>query len=74
MIKPEVLNMVGFVSPKKFDELKTINYDSIKEFVALLSAVPGSLKTELTGEELAKEIIKGAMLLKKFIIDGAEVL
>jgi hypothetical protein len=59
------------MTPEKFEQLKAENYDSLKEYVAMLSTVPGSLKTELTGEEIAAEIIKGALFLKMFIETGA---
>jgi hypothetical protein len=59
------------MTPEKFDELKKMHFDSLKEYIAMLAAAPGSLKTGLTGEEFAAEIIKGAMLLKSFIENGA---
>jgi hypothetical protein len=57
-----------------FENRKTIRYESLKEFITMLSVAPQSLKTELTGEELAKEIIKGALFLKRFIENGEAVL
>jgi hypothetical protein len=63
--------MSDFISPEKFKELKAMHYDSLKEYIAMLAAAPGSLKTELTGEDLAAEIIKGALLIKRFIETGA---
>jgi hypothetical protein len=58
------------MSPKRFEELKEIRLSSLNEFVSMLTKAPGSLKTGLTGEELAKEIIKGARFIQKFIEYG----
>jgi hypothetical protein len=63
--------MSDFISPEKFKELKAMRYDSLKEYIAMLAAAPGSLKAGLIGEELATEIIKGALLIKRFIETGA---
>jgi hypothetical protein len=65
------MNLQDSTSVKKFEEHKKIYYDSLKEYVAMLSAVPGSLKTELTGEQLAQEVIKGALYLRTYIETGA---
>jgi hypothetical protein len=63
--------MLEFINPEQFEQLKAKNYDSLKEYITMLSTAPGSLKTGLSGEELASEIIKGAIFLKKFIETGA---
>jgi hypothetical protein len=60
-----------FIDPEQFKDLKAIHYDSLKEYIAMLSSAPGSLKTGLTGEQLAAEIIKGALFIKRFIETGA---
>jgi hypothetical protein len=65
--------MSDFIDPQKHDDLNAKNYNSIKEFVTILAAAPGSLKTELTGEQLATEIIKGAMVLKTFLENGGKL-
>jgi hypothetical protein len=58
------------MTPEKFDELKTIHLSSLKEYIAMLSVASGSLKTGLSGKQLAEEIIKGALFLKTFIETG----
>jgi hypothetical protein len=61
------------MTPEKFEALKKIRLDSLKEYITMLSTASNSLKTGLTGEELAKEIIKGAICLQQFI-EGEPVL
>jgi hypothetical protein len=58
------------MTPKDFDDLKAIHYASLKEYVDMISAVPGSLRTGLTGEQIAAEIIMGALFLKTFMETG----
>jgi hypothetical protein len=58
------------MDPQKLEALKEIRLTSLNEFISILAKAPGSLKTGLTGEELAKEIIKGALYIQKFIEGG----
>jgi hypothetical protein len=62
--------MPAFINHQDFEELRKTHYDSLLEYVKMISDVHGSLKTGLTGEELAAEIIKGSLTLKKFIETG----
>jgi hypothetical protein len=54
------------MNEKEYEARKASRLDSLKEYIAMLSAASNSLKTGLTGEEIATEIIKGALLIKKF--------
>jgi hypothetical protein len=63
--------MSDLINSNDFSERKKKNLDSLKEYLAMLAAAPGVLKTGLSGEDLAAELIKGALLLKAFIETGA---